>query len=74
MAETLTPKTLAANPERYHLIDVRDAEDYAAGHVEGAVHIPWPSLKPVWENSRMTVFPSPSAGWAAGVRLRPQSS
>lgn len=45
MAETLTPKTLAANPERYHLIDVRDAEDYAAGHVEGAVHIPLAELE-----------------------------
>lgn len=45
MADTLTPKALAANPERYHLIDVRDAEDYAAGHVEGAVHIPLAELE-----------------------------
>ena len=27
------------------LIDVRDAEDYAAGHVEGAVHIPLAELE-----------------------------
>lgn len=40
MDDTLSLKALAANPERYHLIDVRDAGDYAAGHVEGAVHIP----------------------------------
>lgn len=45
MANTLTPKALAANPERSHLIDVRDAEDYAAGHVEGAVHIPLAELE-----------------------------
>lgn len=45
MAETLTPKVPAANPERFHLIDVRDAEDYVAGHVEGAVHIPLAELE-----------------------------
>lgn len=45
MADTLTPKALAASPERYYLIDVRDAEDYAAGHVEGAVHIPLAELE-----------------------------
>ncbi len=38
MAGMLTLAALAANPDRFHLIDVRDAEDYAAAHVAGAVH------------------------------------
>jgi len=40
MAQMLTLAALAADPDRFHLIDVRDAEDYAAAHVTGAVHIP----------------------------------
>ncbi|HBZ43173.1 MAG TPA: hypothetical protein DEO85_03780 [Maritimibacter sp.] len=45
MAEMLTLAALAAHPERFHLIDVRDAEDYAAAHVTGAVHIPLADLE-----------------------------
>jgi rhodanese-related sulfurtransferase len=44
MAETLTLVALAADPERYHLIDVRDATDYAVAHVKGAVSIPLSDL------------------------------
>lgn len=44
MADVLPLAALAADPGRYHLIDVRDADDYAAGHVEGAVHIPLADL------------------------------
>jgi rhodanese-related sulfurtransferase len=44
MAEMLTLATLAADPDRFRLIDVRDAEDYAAAHVAGAVHIPLAEL------------------------------
>jgi rhodanese-related sulfurtransferase len=44
MAQTLTLAALAADPDRFHLIDVRDAEDYAAAHVTGAVHIPLADL------------------------------
>lgn len=40
MAQMLTLAALAADPDRFHLIDVRDSEDYAAAHVAGAVHIP----------------------------------
>lgn len=40
MAEMLTLTALAADPDRFHLIDVRDADDYATAHVTGAVHIP----------------------------------
>lgn len=40
----LSLDALAAHPERYQLIDVRDAQDYAAAHVEGAVHIPLAEL------------------------------
>jgi len=44
MAEMLTLAVLAADPGQYHLIDVRDAEDYAVAHVAGAVHIPLAEL------------------------------
>lgn len=44
MAQMLTLAALAADPERFQLIDVRDAEDYAAAHVTGAVHIPLADL------------------------------
>jgi len=45
MTEMLTLAALAADPGRFHLIDVRDAEDYAAAHVAGAVHIPLTELE-----------------------------
>jgi len=44
MAGMLTLAALAADPDRFHLIDVRDAEDYAAAHVAGAVHVPLADL------------------------------
>lgn len=44
MAQMLTLAALAADPDRFHLIDVRDAEDYAAAHVTGTVHIPLAEL------------------------------
>jgi len=44
MAQMLTLAALAADPDRFHLIDVRDADDYAAAHVAGAVHIPLAAL------------------------------
>ena len=40
MAGMLTLAAPAVDPDRFHLIDVRDAEDFAAAHVTGAVHIP----------------------------------
>ena len=45
MAQMLTLAALAADPARFHLIDVRDAEDYAAAHVTGAVNIPLAELE-----------------------------
>lgn len=45
MAQMLTLAALAAEPDRFHLIDVRDAEDYDAAHVAGAVHIPLAELE-----------------------------
>jgi rhodanese-related sulfurtransferase len=44
MTQMLTLAALAANPDHFHLIDVRDAKDYAAAHVTGAVHIPLADL------------------------------
>jgi rhodanese-related sulfurtransferase len=45
MAQMLTLAALADDPDRFHLIDVRDAEDYATAHVTGAVHIPLAELE-----------------------------
>ena len=45
MAKMLTLAALAADPDRFHLIDVRDPEDYAAAHAAGAVHIPLAELE-----------------------------
>lgn len=44
MVEILPLAALAADPDRYQLIDVRDASDYATAHVTGAVHIPLAEL------------------------------
>jgi rhodanese-related sulfurtransferase len=44
MAGILTLANLAADPGRYYLIDVRDAQDHAAAHVAGAVNIPLAQL------------------------------
>ena len=44
MAQMLTLAAHAADPDRFYLIDVRDADDYAAAHVAGAVHIPLADL------------------------------
>ncbi|MEI4263339.1 rhodanese-like domain-containing protein [Roseovarius sp. D0-M9] len=41
----LTLAALAADPERFHLIDVRDAEAYAVAHATGAMHIPLAELE-----------------------------
>ncbi|WP_197919122.1 rhodanese-like domain-containing protein [Thiosulfatihalobacter marinus] len=38
MAEMLTLTALAADPGRFHLIDVRGAQDCVAAHVNGAAH------------------------------------
>ena len=45
MAGMLTLAALAADPDRFHLIDVRDAKDYAAAQVAGTVHIPLAELE-----------------------------
>ena len=44
MQDMLSLSALAADPDRFHLIDVRDTEDYAAAHVAGAVHVPLAEL------------------------------
>lgn len=44
MGETLTLVALAAQPERYQLIDLRDALEFAVAHVEGALNIPLADL------------------------------
>jgi rhodanese-related sulfurtransferase len=45
MAQMLTLAALAGDPDRFHLIDVRDAEDFVAAHVRGAVNIPLAELE-----------------------------
>lgn len=44
MAGMLTLAALADDPERFHLIDVGDAEDYVATQVTGGI--------PRWPNSK----------------------
>lgn len=39
MPAMLTQAALPADPDRFHLIDVRDVADYATAHVTGAVSI-----------------------------------
>lgn len=53
MGDMLTLAALATDPGRFHLIDVRDAGDYNAAHVAGAVHIPLAEL-----GSRTTEIPA----------------
>lgn len=45
MSQMLTLAAFAADPDRFHVIDVRDAEDYAVAHVTGAVHVPLTELE-----------------------------
>lgn len=45
MVQMLTLAAFAADLDRFHLIDVRDAEDHTAAHVTGAVHIPLAELE-----------------------------
>ena len=36
----MDPRDVAASRERYHLLDVRHRDEWDAGHIEGAQHIP----------------------------------
>lgn len=42
MSEETCPsiEALRADPARFHVIDVRDPDDHAAGHADGAVTVP----------------------------------
>ncbi len=40
----VTADELAANPDNYFVIDCRDAKAYAAGHIPGAINLPWQPL------------------------------
>lgn len=40
----ITAQDLAAAPESYCIIDCRDAKAYAAGHIPGAINMPWQPL------------------------------
>lgn len=46
-------ETLAANPEAFHLIDVRDADEFAKGSIKGAQNIPVDQLQ-----ARIPTLPS----------------
>ncbi|GAB3017816.1 MBL fold metallo-hydrolase [Bowmanella dokdonensis] len=39
MSGTLTPQTLADNQDRFQVLDVREADEYAEGHIPGAIHM-----------------------------------
>ena len=40
----VTADELASNPDKYFVIDCRDDKSYAAGHIEGAINLPWQPL------------------------------
>lgn len=40
MEETITPGSLKKNLQQYFIIDVREADEFAEGHITGAVNIP----------------------------------
>lgn len=42
--ERLTPEQVMQNTERFHILDVRSSEEYAEGHVPGALNIPHNSI------------------------------
>ena len=41
----MTPQDLAAQLAQRHLLDVREDDEWQAGHIEGAQHIPLGQLK-----------------------------
>lgn len=43
--EQLTPEQVKQNAEDFHILDVRSSEEYAEGHVPGAMHIPHDSIQ-----------------------------
>ena len=45
MAQMFTLAVLGVDSDRFHLIDVSAADDYAAAYVTGAVHIPLAELE-----------------------------
>ena len=36
----MTPQELSAQPVEHHLLDVREDDEWRAGHIDGAQHIP----------------------------------
>ena len=40
MAEKINSKELKENLNNYYVIDVREADEFAAGHIENAINIP----------------------------------
>ena len=69
-------EAVLAAPEdrRPFLLDVRTAEEYAGGHIPGAVNIPVDDLRPAWTNSRETGRSPRIARSDSGVIWRPASS
>lgn len=66
MTGLLTLAALAAHPERYQLIDVRDAQDHATAEVEGSVHIPLAELTPRLGEISLDLIPVTVCGKGGG--------
>lgn len=47
----VTAEELAANPDKYFVIDNRAADAYAAGHIPGAINLTWQELATVAEGA-----------------------
>lgn len=40
MSDNISCEEFKQNKSKYHIIDVRESDEYSAGHIEGAVNIP----------------------------------
>jgi len=56
------PETSAFTEENALIIDVRSAEEFATGHIEGAINVPLPEIEdmsaylPIYQNRSLIVY------------------
>ncbi|OPL14986.1 MAG: hypothetical protein AVO34_00270 [Firmicutes bacterium ML8_F2] len=64
---------LEANPNSFYVLDIRSADDYAAGHIAGSVHSPWSEVSNLLEDLPSTrpiavgCYSGQTAGQTVGV-------
>ncbi|MDY6827329.1 MAG: rhodanese-like domain-containing protein [Bacillota bacterium] len=66
-------EALEANPNSFYVLDIRSADDYAAGHIVGSVHSPWSEVGNLLEDLPSTrpiavgCYSGQTAGQTVGV-------